>query len=180
MLSLYFLSCYCLIKVCPLDSTSLSHAFCNLCLVIMTDFTLSDEQTHNHFITLAGKVCSSCHSEHMLARFANFRYNSITLWTDLTGGMTNGSLQNLQPSSPHHRTGRNGWPLWVHRVVNYVHACFLQTNGHCTHSCTTKGVLDLCNAAVSEKLPQCFFHCCPLNMWQQFQDEQTLHRWDVT
>ena len=88
MLALYCLSCCCLSNVCSLDSAALMlvlyslsyccldsaallHAFCNLSLAFMTDFMLSGKVTRNHFIALAGKVCSIC----LLAR--------NTCWQDL-------------------------------------------------------------------------------------------------
>ena len=37
------------------------HAFCNLFLAFMTDFTLSGRATRNRFIGSAGKVCSIRH-----------------------------------------------------------------------------------------------------------------------
>ena len=55
-LALYFLSFW----VCSLDSAALLHAFCSLSLTIMLNLTLSDKATHNCFIALPSKVCSSC------------------------------------------------------------------------------------------------------------------------
>ena len=114
------------------------------------------------FTALAGKVCSICR----LARntcwqdLHTFRYNSITLWTDLAWRHDQWQLTKLTTtfSSAHElgRNGRFGPPPHVVNTIMRMRAAFRRKNGRLYVWPSTEGVLDLCNGAVSEKTPHIF------------------------
>ena len=68
--------------------------------------------------------------------------------------------KSAEPSAVYHATREIR--MRVHEKCAYTR----NTHGKmadCTHGRTTEGVLDLCNVAVSEKIPQIFDLRCPLS-----------------